>query len=291
MDAAQVDSFVPVGTVDKVETVKKINKNCILMYHMGAGDGFTMYAAVMHYQKIYDEVNIFCLHRYRHTFAQLYEPYANVKVNFVDDVVFPHTNFITNLILQTYKPPQSYLKPFDLFLCGNYHSLFEGSNGFWERFYDHLQLPYTMRYDYTQINRNKEREMKLYNDVVSRLGEKYIFLHDHRNHNDNSHFYIRPNIYVESELPVFHPNFNYHTNSEDKYHHLWTPDLISDNLLDYCTLIENATEIHIRDSAFSCLAPYLDLKNVKKKCVYSNYDLVHYHNSYAHDWNIIDDYK
>ena len=58
-----------------------MNKNCIFAYHMGAGDGFTMYAAVMHYQKIYDEVNIFCLHRYRHTFAQLYEPYPNVKVN------------------------------------------------------------------------------------------------------------------------------------------------------------------------------------------------------------------
>jgi hypothetical protein len=269
--------------------VKKMNKNCIFAYHMGAGDGFTMYAAVMHYQKIYDEVNIFCLHRYRHTFAQLYEPFTNVKVNIVNDVVYPHINLMINLI-QNYRPPHSYLKPFDLFLCGNFHSLFNGSDRFWEGFYNHLQLPYKIRYDHMQINRNKEREMKLYNEVVSKFGEKYIFLHDHRNHDTNEHFHVRPNICVESELPVFHPNFNYHAEPQDKYHHLWTPDLISDNLLDYCTLIENATEIHIRDSAFSCLAPFLDLKNIKKRCVYTTYDIAHYHNSYANNWNIINDY-
>ena len=51
-------------------------------------------------------------------------------------------------------------------------------------------------------------------------------------------------------------------------------------------IIENATEIHITDSAFSCLCPYLDLSKVIKKVIYTGYDCVNYHNSFK-DWIII----
>ena len=51
-------------------------------------------------------------------------------------------------------------------------------------------------------------------------------------------------------------------------------------------IIENATEIHITDSAFSCLCPYLDLSKVEKKCIYTKYDYVNYHNSFK-DWIIL----
>ncbi len=69
-------------------------------------------------------------------------------------------------------------------------------------------------------------------------------------------------------------------------HDLWRAEFMSDNLLDYCTLIENATEIHVSDSAFSCLMPFLDLKNVKRKCVYTCLDLVSYHTEFK-NWEIL----
>ena len=258
-----------------------MDKDCIIMYHLGAGDGFTMYAAVRHYQKIYKAVHIFCLNRNRHAIMQLYQPYNNVMINIIEDwdVVSPHKK-----LTQTF---ESQSKQFDLLLCGNYHGLFEGSNGFWERFYDHLHLPYNMRYHYPDINRNKEREMALHNAVISKYGEKYIFLHDHRGIKYINYYAGRPTVHVASELPVFHPNFNYYTDSEHAYHHLWSSELLSDNLLDYCTLIENATEIHITDSAFSCLMPFLDLQNVKKKCIYTGYDIIGYHDAYK-NWDVVE---
>jgi len=144
-----------------------------------------------------------------------------------------------------------------------------------------------MRYDYEDINRNKERELNLYNLVVSKYGEKYIFLHDHRNIK-YQHISVRKNVHVDSELPVFHPNINYYSDSENNCnYHLWSSDFSSDNLLDYCTLIENATEIHIADSAFSCLMPFLDLKNVKKKCIHTSLvDVTSYHDDYI-NWEIV----
>jgi hypothetical protein len=94
-------------------------------------------------------------------------------------------------------------------------------------------------------------------------------------------------VHVESNAPVFHPNINYYSGLENNCnYHLWSSELMSDNLLDYCTLIENATEIHISDSAFSCLTPFLDLKNVKKKCIHTSLNVIGYHDEYI-KWEIV----
>jgi hypothetical protein len=116
----------------------------------------------------------------------------------------------------------------------------------------------------------------------------YIFTHDHRHVNYN-HFNIRKNVIINqnNNHMIFHPNINYY-NTEHEYYNLWDMILLSDNILDYCKIIENATEIHITDSVFCCICPYLDLSNVKIKCVYtdSNYDLINYHESFS-DWHVI----
>jgi hypothetical protein len=182
---------------------------------------------------------------------------------------------------------KSKIKPHVVLATGFHAPNFDASTEFWIRFYDQINLPYSMRYDYEDINRNKERETNLHNSIVSKYGEKYIFLHDHR-HINYRHYHERSNVHVDSELPVFHPNFNYYSDlANNCHHHLWSSEFLSDNLLDYCTLIENATEIHISDSAFSCLMPFLDLKNVKKKCIYTSHDMISYHNEYTNNWEIV----
>jgi hypothetical protein len=259
-----------------------MDKSCMVLFHLSTGDNFTMYAAVRHFQKIYKEVFIFCLHRNRYTVTQLYEPYSNVHILII------HQNYNNYLapphLIEHFK---SQTKGVDLFVTGFHDPNFDVSGRFWEKFYVQLHLPYSMRYDYEDINRNKEKELNLHNAIVSKYGEKYIFLHDHRNI-EYKHYYERSNVYVESNLPVFHPNFNYYDGLTNNCHgHLWSSEFMSDNLLDYCTLIENATEIHVSDSAFSCLMPFLDLKNVKKKCIYTDYDEIPtYHEQYK-NWEIV----
>ena len=259
-----------------------MDKNCIFLFHLSTGDNFTMYAAVRHFQKIYKDVFIFCLHRNRYTVTQLYQPYDNVRISIIDE---PYNHWLVpNKLIERFKKN---VPNFDLFVSGFHDPNFNQTPCFWKAFYDQLHLPYRMRYDYEDINRNKERELNLYNSIVSKYGEKYIFLHDHRNI-EYKHYAERANVYVESDVPVFHPNFNYYSGLETNCHyHLWSSEFSSDNLLDYCTLIENATEIHISDSAFSCLMPFLDLKNVKKKCIHTSLDVIEYHDKFKNNWEIV----
>jgi hypothetical protein len=96
-------------------------------------------------------------------------------------------------------------------------------------------------------------------------------------------------VHVKRDLPVFHPSVNYYSDLENKtniYHDMWSSEFMSDNLLDYCTLIENATEIHVSDSAFSCLMPFINLKNVKIKCIYTNFSVADYHAEFK-KWEIL----
>ncbi len=259
------------------------DKNCILLFHLSTGDNFTMYAAVRHFQKLYMNVYIFCLYRNRHTVIQLYEPYANVHITIIDET-YNHHLAPSNLINQC----KFQIKNCVVVASGYYDTTFDGSNGFWKRFYTQLGIPYRIRYQYKDIHRNNERELRLYNSIVSVYGKNYIFLHDHRNI-AYQHFNIRPNVHVKRDLPVFHPNVNYYSDLENKtnmYHDLWKSEFMSDNLLDYCTLIENATEIHVSDSAFSCLMPFIDLKNVKIKCIYTNFSVTDYHAEFK-NWEIL----
>jgi hypothetical protein len=132
-----------------------------------------------------------------------------------------------------------------------------------------------------------ENELKLYNLLINKYSNNYIFVHDHR-HISYNHFSVRHNVEINKEIdyPIFHPNFNYYIdNIDNKYYDLWSVNLLSDNLLDYCMIIENAKEIHISDSAFSCLCPYLNLNNVNSKNIYTCYDIKDYHTSYD-NWNI-----
>lgn len=260
-----------------------MNKNCICLFHLSTGDNFTMYAAVRHFQKLYMNVYIFCLHRNRHTVIQLYQPYANVHILIIDET-YNYYLAPSNLINQC----KSQIKNCVVVASGYYDPAFDGSNGFWERFYTQMHLPYRIRYEYEDIHRNNERELRLYNSIIGMYGKNYIFLHDHRNI-AYKHYNIRSSVHVESELPVFHPNVNYYSELENEtnpHHALWSSEFMSDNLLDYCTLIENATEIHVRDSAFSCLMPFLNLNNVKRKCIYTIFSITDYHDKFK-NWEIL----
>lgn len=111
---------------------------------------------------------------------------------------------------------------------------------FWEMFYIDLGLDYNIRWKYT-INRDIVREKIFYDKVIK--NKKYIFFHD------NERGQIK-----KPTGNVFNPNKN---------------DIISNVIMDYGYIIENADEIHILDSAFYCLCNYLDLTKVNQKIVYT----------------------
>jgi hypothetical protein len=229
--------------------------------------------------------------------------------------LYEHKNIIITIIPQSehetcklhYSAPLRYIdkyihyteiknKQYDLIKTGNSFSE-DGSicpewnkmakvGEFWKRFYHQAKLPYSIRYQYTDINRNKEREHELYNKIVSNYGNNYIFVMDHGHitydHKGRQKYVDKKQIMKQyPNIPIFHPNINvYKDDKNHKFYSMWNDTLISDNLLDYCTILEKATHINMIDSSFGCLCAYLDMSFVKTKKIKTTLDLVDYHKSF-----------
>ena len=257
-------------------------ENVVLLFHLSTGDNFTMYALVRHYQELYKNVYIFCLYRNRFFIKQLYEKFSNINIIYID------SNYNSHMVPNEYlENTIKNISNYDIIKTGFHNENFNVHPYFWRNFYTNIGIPYEIRYKYIDINRNKENEENLYNALIKKYAKNYIFVHDHRNIS-YIHYDIRQNVEInrDNETPIFHPNWNYYNDSPHQFYNLWSSDLSSDNLLDYCTIIENAQEIHISDSSFSCLCPYLNLDNVKIKKIYTKYNVRNYHNSYD-NWDII----
>lgn len=258
-----------------------MKENLLLIFNLGTGDNFTMYAMVLHFLGKYKTVNILSLHRNYKMLMQLYEnmPVVIHKLDESHNSAFAGVSNVDKYI--------NIVPNCDMVMVGGLNGTYPLAKGdFYEKFYDQADLDYKMRYNYPNINRKKDIEMNLYKKLIDRYGKEYIFLHDHRN-NFYKHYDCRKNVNIKSDIPIFHPNFNYYENDGDnKYYDLWDESLYSDNILDYCTIMENATEIHVNDSAFSALCPFLCLDNVKSKNIYTNItNLPNYHECFT-KWNI-----
>jgi hypothetical protein len=260
-----------------------MNQECMILFHLSTGDIFTSYPIIMYYLDKFTKIHIFSLYRNKYTTKQLFEKYDKIIIYNLDESYNRH--FVTEEISSKY-----YNSNIKIISLGNHNNatfnLDSGIN-FWKIFYKQANLDYNIRYNYININRNENNERLLYNKVIENYGKNYIFTHDHRSYT-YKHYDIRRNVYVNNvnDIPVFHPNFNYYDNDlNHKYYNLWF-DFISNNLLDYCMILENASEIHITDSCFSCLLCYLNLEKVKVKKIYTALDLIDYHKCFE-TWEII----
>ncbi len=265
----------------------KINKSCIILLHQGAGDCLTFYGLVRIYQIIYNKVYIFSLERNRNLMNQLYEDYININIiniqrKEIEDKI-PDEDL---LMLENYIKNNN--EEYDIIATGsNKERTHVGF--FWNYFYRQANLDYSIRYSFPLIKRNMKRELDLYNKVISIYGVNYVFVHDHRSiYNEKKN--KRNNVSIKCDLPIFHPNINYYIAENDNdnlYNNLWTHELSTNNILDYCLVIENCKGLFLNDSCFSCLVVYLDTSRIIEKRIYSPLNFPEYHNSFRSGWNLI----
>ncbi len=95
-------------------------------------------------------------------------------------------------------------------------------------------LPFSARWKGFFVDREKELESRLFAMLNVSVG-KYAFLHE-----DVSRGFSIDRTLVNSSLPIVTPNRD-----------------ISDNIFDWCSIIEGASEIHCIDSSFRLLADSL----------------------------------
>lgn len=274
-----------------------VKENCIILFHLFTGDNLTMYACIRYYSTKYKKVCIFCLKRCEKFVKQLYEKYSNIKILILPDN-YETKKLYYNVPLTDLSKYINNIDNYDIIKSGNSFSedgkiidewdKLNKYGEFWKKFYAQVNLPYEIRYKYTDINRNYKKEIDFYEKIKKIYGEKYIFAQDHLSVNykhAGRQSLLNENI-INNEIPIFHPNINFYRNHKNhKFYNLWNTDLISDNLLDYCTILERAEKIIMIDSSFCCLCVYLNLENVKEKIIYSTLDLIHYHKSFK-NWII-----
>lgn len=108
---------------------------------------------------------------------------------------------------------------------------------FSHRFYVQTGVDHAVSYTHFRPRRDPGREQRLYDRVVAQFGPEYIFVHEDR---------ARGLDIDRRLLPAGVPVFDAHD-----------PDVRSDNILDYCMVMERAKELHFIDSCFALLADRL----------------------------------
>lgn len=209
----------------------------VLTNHLGLGDALTMNGAVR-YLATKTDIILVCRKQHLGTLSQVYRD-TNVRLYPID-----RNHFLTDLNDPIYKKPYQFA--FTGAHCDDW-----GKDGlpFFQKFYQQLGLDYSIRFQYEDIQRDLVKEKEIYDRFVRIYGPNYIFTHDHTN---SGHFAPRPLVEIKSDLPVFHPDvdtlgFGY-----------------LDNIIDYGMIIENAKEIWIRDSCYSCLLHFLKPTAIRK---------------------------
>ena len=122
------------------------------------------------------------------------------------------------------------------------------------------------------VKRDLVAEMSLYKKVS--LPEKYIILHE----DSGRGFHINRDL-INKKLPVFEPKVE-----------------LTQNIFDYCTIIEKAAEIHVIDSSFMFLIDRLHYDNPNQKLFIHRYARENYKWKLpilAKKWHIylVSDYK
>lgn len=92
---------------------------------------------------------------------------------------------------------------------------------------------------------------------------------------------------IDTDMYVFHPYKDYYRDDKDhKYYGKWT-GVVSENIIDYTNLIENAEEVHMTVNSLFYMSQYLDLSKVKKKNLYHSKEVIIDTNIFNKNWNKI----
>jgi len=111
----------------------------------------------------------------------------------------------------------------------------DSSMDFDVNFYDSLNIPFDYRWSKFKINRDISKEKELFKHFNIEENN-YCFLHDDVSRGLK--------INIDTDLKIIKPELG-----------------LTDNILDYCYIIENAKEVHCMDSSFKSLADSLNLDN------------------------------
>jgi hypothetical protein len=206
----------------------KIFDRLFFMGPMSLGDSFVLCGMVNHYADRCNELHVPADPRFFKTIKTLYQDHPNIRV-----VSMPQDWHSENVYVERHQ--LSRILRIDLV-----HSIIKNFDitPMWDiQLYSNYELSFGLRYSNFRLPKHIEGSDELYNELSG--GEPYILVH--RFSND-----------FPVGAPINIPAFRAAGNLPD-YKIIEIRDGITDNMMQYVKLIENAQEIHCIPSSFHCL--------------------------------------
>jgi hypothetical protein len=191
---------------------------------MGLGDMILCNAIIRNICKHYEQVVAFVKPEYSQSISFMYRDLKNLELITINEVDIDN-------ILSSVDIDNKIWVGF-----GNIEHLLEAFR-FDECFYKQVGLKFDRRWSDFYVDRDLKEEKKLLERFNLKPGE-YIFVHD-----DSIRGYNISDRFFSSDLQIFRP------------------DQSEQNIFNYCTILENAKEIHVMDSCFKHVADSLYLTN------------------------------
>jgi hypothetical protein len=194
-----------------------------IYHHLGLGDHIICNSIVRNFCDSYDTVYLFVKpHNYKNV-EFMYRDLTNITL------IKGYDNFCENYIKR-----KNYIKiGFDEL---------DRSISFDKSFYKQSNLHFEMKWSDFHIERDYEKENKLYRELIN---IEYIFVHD----DIDRGFKVREDL-LPKDIKIIRPSMEY-------------------DFFDYCKIIENAKEIHLMESSYKCLVEHLNIKS--KRLFYHTY--------------------
>jgi hypothetical protein len=233
-------------------------KKAMIYTHLGLGDMFWMNGAVRYLSTAYDEVLVICKERNAKNAAAMYADDPSIKLLVIKDDADLHPWPLK----RTYFEGQGYT----VYGCGFFsttrpYTLYDLPNSF----YDDLLIPREVRTSYFYCPRTEASK----NLAASFQGHPYILLHQQ---SSVQTLPIAEHLKRIGAIPEGHLLLDINTNpyNQDTHptEHALAQQVVNRPLLDYCDLIEGATQLHLIESSFYCLASHLDLSRVDRRVCY-----------------------
>jgi hypothetical protein len=210
----------------------------LLDFHNKLGDNIICNGLVREYAKKYDRVGIFCIPKYLESVAFMYRDLPNIEITLTKN--------------QAHKDKIMRLHSFWLsqYHYGEIKKIQDDSEAeivAERQVYARAGVPHEKKWSSFYVKRDPAHEEEFFNRVVTK--QPYAFIHDDTIYGglmDKKHF--APGLAEVRATPA-----------------------LSNNIFDYCKVIEEADEIHVVDSVFMFLVDCLPYHNPKQKLFVHRY--------------------
>jgi hypothetical protein len=216
-------------------------KSSIIVYHhLGLGDHFICHGIIREYAKKYSRVAIFAKPQNIISVRYMFRDLLNICVIEGDD------RFARGFIfLNTYKIWKWH---YDTVIKIGFEALKRDPVlPFEKEFYQIAGVPFEKKWDSFYIKRDSEREQKLIKNAG--ITGPYAFIHDDKTRN-----YGIDDSRITSSIAHIRPKKEF-----------------TQNIIDYCGMLEHANEIHVIDSSFMFLIDCLAYNNPNQKLFVHRY--------------------